>query len=141
MWRAAVLIAFFTACGRVGFDGVGPPANLVQTGNNNHNAPAVTVPIAPSMASTLIVVATASFNAGAPVDAVTDDASDTFVSADALSTWHDPTLHDVEIWYSVSGHGGATQIVVSSSVSGVRQAWGARALRRGSRRSADRRHG
>lgn len=140
MTRAALL--FLAACGRIGFE---PQASidssldgelatdafvarpeLVQARGLRLGGPStMAIGLAPTRAGSLLVVGTLNFNINAiaePTVSITDDAGNTYVSANCRALW---TGDDgaVEIWYASNARAGATTVTINSAGPTSRSTW------------------
>ena len=131
-WIALVWIA---ACGRIGFDDLAdapsgdsvpppPPIAVVQTASNFATTSALAVTLSSTGAGSTIIVATGGYNVGSPVLSIVDDVGNIYKSAQSVSVISTIAANDtVEIWYSTTGHAGATSVTVSAAQSQAREAW------------------
>jgi hypothetical protein len=118
-WRGLVLA--LCGCGRIDFDSASAPPALVQSGAVDMlDVVVASLTIAPTGSGDLLVVATGDFSTKQPITAMTDDAGNTYVSANALAT---NAMDMVEIWYAANSVPGATTLTVTSATASKRQVW------------------
>lgn len=121
------------SCGRLDFDPLRPdagadgptaaPAIIQSAANLGTNTSTVSLSLAPTQAGDLLVVATGGFGPGNTIQAITDNAGNTYVSANAQSHITNLLSDVVEIWYATNSLPGATSLSVEGTASSIREAW------------------
>ena len=119
------MVAIAAGCGRIDFTPLvdaGP--QLVQTVSMTQTGTSpIAIPIVATAAGDLLIVATGNFSNAAAINSITDDAGNTYVSANALSTSSDAPMNIVEIFYAASSKAGATTLEIRSGGSMTRDVW------------------
>jgi hypothetical protein len=120
------------ACGRLDFDALHDAApdtqasvpSIVQTkAGRIMTSPTITLTVAPTAAGSLLVVASGGWKQGSAITSISDDAGNTYVSANAKSVLVAPNNDIVEIWYAGAAKPGATAILISAGQPQNRDAW------------------
>ncbi len=124
-----VALLALAACGRIGFDPLADDGRtavervpvVVQTGNPPSDGSAtIAVPINPTGAGHLLVVATGTYAPPMPVASVHDDQNNTYVSTGMKAT---STVGVTEIWYTPSCAANTTMITVAFTGAPTSEAW------------------
>jgi hypothetical protein len=141
--RAACALSVVCAvgCGRVGFDdgldagagksdsGTRPrdtgspritPSVMQTATTSSPSTVALAVTTAPTGSGHLLVMVTDSWNDPQPAAAISDDAGNVYVSANATGGDGDDYI---ELWYAVDSKSGATVITIEQTVASTRDAW------------------
>lgn len=142
--RGALIAVLLVGCGRLGFEHVGPTTTSDAAGSSDGTTPdaastaamvvqgtalpltmgmSAAVPIAKTTAGDLVVVGvTQETNTTAIVSQITDDAGNTYVSANQRSV--DTSCNNTaEIWYAAAVHADASSITVTMSASVTIEVW------------------
>jgi hypothetical protein len=118
------IVLALAGCGRIDFDpasdGSAVPVLVQSAAVDTAGVVAAMLTIGPTGSGNLLVVASGDFSTRQPITAMTDDAGNTYVSANALAA---NAMDLVEIWYAVNSLPGATTLTVTSETASNRQVW------------------